>query len=294
MHYYLSVISLLIALCCFSGCEDVTVQQETAHNPNVPVELTSFSPKEGGVRDKILLYGKNFGTDISKIKVYFNNARASIISSSGERIYAIVPRLPGSDPRISVVVDNDSVVYRETYIYRTQALVSTVTGNGEKAFMGGALSKAQVYGKYLEIDAEDNIYMSWRDGGTFGIARINEQQNIVTPLIEAPSDTRILYANGLTVDRSTGILTAAHESVKEVTFTFDPREAWYPRQRNIKFTTTDLNSIVDADRYNNFITFCPYDGYLYTRFRDGKVAKIDPETFEGKVIHQGPDRKSVV
>ena len=123
--------------------------------------------------------------------------------------------------------------------------------------------------------------MSWRDGGTFGIARINEQQNIVTPLIEAPSDTRILYANGLTVDRSTGILTAAHESVKEVTFTFDPREAWYPRQRNIKFTTTDLNSIVDADRYNIFITFCPYDGSLSTRFRVGNVATIDPETFDG-------------
>lgn len=110
----------------------------------------------------------------------------------------------------------------------------------------------------------------------------------MTPLLEADAANRILYANGLTVDRATGILTAAHESVKEVTFTFDPREAWYPRQRNIKYSQSDLNSIVDADRYKNFVTFCPYDGYLYTRYRDGKIAKIDPNTFEGHLIHQGP------
>ena len=40
-----------------------------------------------GARDKILLDGKNFGTDLSKIKVYFNNAsepteKASVVSSS--------------------------------------------------------------------------------------------------------------------------------------------------------------------------------------------------------------------
>ena len=56
---------------------------------------------------------------IPKIKVYFNNARASVVSSSGSRIYAIVPRLPGDNPRISVVVDTDSVAYEETYAYHT-------------------------------------------------------------------------------------------------------------------------------------------------------------------------------
>ena len=288
MNRYLSLACSLVAFFYLSSCESYSEPTEKAHQSDQPIVLTSFYPKEGGARDKILLDGKNFGTDVSKIKVYFNNARASVVSSSGSRIYAIVPRLPGDNPRISVVVDTDSVAYEETYAYHTQALVSTVTGNGETSFLAGTLSTAQVYGKYLDLDAEGNLFMSWRDGGTFGIARINEQQNIVTPLIEADAANRILYANGLTVDRATGMLTAAHESVKEVTFTFDPREAWYPRQRNIKYSQSDLNSIVDADRYKNFVTFCPYDGYLYTRYRDGKIAKIDPNTFEGHIIHQGP------
>lgn len=108
------------------------------------------------------------GNDVSKIKVYFNNARASVVSSSGSRIYAIVPRLPGDNPRISVVVDADSVTYEETYAYHTQTLVSTVTGNGETSFLAGTLSTAQVYGKYLDLDAEGNLFQSWRVAVTFG------------------------------------------------------------------------------------------------------------------------------
>ncbi|PRD52766.1 IPT/TIG domain-containing protein [Sphingobacterium gobiense] len=284
--FYLSTTLILFFISCKDNNEH-TVQK--MHDPSKPIVLTSFYPLEGGARDKILLDGENFGTDSKAIKVYFNNAKASVISSSGERIYAIVPRLPGKDPRISVVIGEDSVIYENSFVYHTQAQVTTVTGNGEQAFLPGPLSAAQVYGKYLELDAEGNIFMSWRDGGSWGVARINEQQNIVTPLIEAKTTSeRVLYANGLTVDRATGMLTAAHESVKEVMFTFDPREAWYPRQKNMKFSRTELNSIVDADRYNNFITFSPWDGNLYTRFRDGKVARINPETLEATIVHQGP------
>lgn len=257
--------------------------------------MTTFQPSEGGARDKILLNGENFGTDPQKIKVYFNNARATVVSSSGNRIYAIVPRMPGANPKISVVVGNDSVVYDTNYTYHTQALVSTVTGNGIKSFTPGTLSEATVYGKYLELDREGNIFMSWRDGNTagksaatFGVARINEAENIVTPLIQSEATGRVLFANGLTVDRSTGVLTAAHESVQEVMFTFDPKEAWYPRQRNAKYSPSDYASIVVNDRYKNFITFSPWDGNLYTRFRDGKVARINPLTLEATIVHQGP------
>lgn len=131
--------------------------------------------------------------------------------------------------------------------------------------------------------------MSWRDGGTWGVARINERENIVTALYEAATTAeRVLYANGLTVDRATGVLTASHESVPEVFFSFDPREAWSPRQRNAQFSKVEYNSIVWNDRYANFVTFCPYDGYLYTRFRDGKIAKIHPDTYQATIVHQGP------
>ena len=113
MNRYLSLACSLVAFFYLSSCESYSEPTEKAHQSDQPIVLTSFYPKEGGARDKILLDGKNFGTDVSKIKVYFNNARASVVSSSGSRIYAIVPRLPGDNPRISVVVDTDSVATKK-------------------------------------------------------------------------------------------------------------------------------------------------------------------------------------
>ncbi|EFK57600.1 IPT/TIG domain-containing protein [Sphingobacterium spiritivorum] len=284
--YLLTACSFVVAL-FFSGCESKSELEQKAYDPNKPVVLTSFYPMEGGAKDKILLDGENFGSDPGKIKVYFNNAQASVISSSGERIYAIVPRLPGDDPKISVVIGKDSVVYNNSFTYHIQAQVSTVTGTGDKNFLAGPLDQAHVYGKYLDMDAQGNLFMTWRDGGSFGIARINEKENIVTPLYSAASSPNP-YANGVTVDRATGIMTVSHESVAEVFFSFDPREAWILRQRNAQFSAADYGSIVQADRYANFVTFCPYDGHLYTRFRDGKVAKINPVTYAATIVHQGP------
>lgn len=247
----LSINLLVVSLLAIS-CKDKEINIEGPHGN---VSLTSFYPLEGGASSKILLDGENFGADPTKIKVYFNKARATVVSFSKNRIYAIVPRLPGAAPKVSVVVGNDSIVYEQSFIYHTQALVSTVTANGVKSFSPGTLSEATIYGKYLELDREGNIFMSWRDGNTtgstdatFGVARINEAENRVTPLIEAIAAGRVLFANGLTVDRATGMLTAAHESVQEVMFTFDPKEAWFPRQRNAKYSTSDYNSIVVADR----------------------------------------------
>lgn len=288
-NHAIGLLMVVLTALLFTACEDNLKPTGENHDPNQAITVTSFFPKEGGAREKVLLNGANFGTDVSQIKVFFNNKEAAVVSSSGSRIYAIVPRLPGDNPQIKVVVGDKEVVYEDTFAYKPQAQVTTVTGNGTKSFLEGPLDQANVYGKYLDLDAEGNLFMSWRDGGTWGVARISEAENVVVSLIEAKTTAeRVLYANGLTVDRETGILTASHESVPEVFFSFDPREAWNPRQRNAHFSTTDYNSIVWADRYANFVTFSPYDGHLYTRFRDGKIARINPDTYEATIVHQGP------
>jgi hypothetical protein len=272
----------------FLSCKDdgdKNVQQ--VHDPNKPIELTSFFPISGGAKDKILLNGDNFGTDASQIKVYFNNKEAAVVSSSGNRIYAIVPRLPGEEPAIKVKIGQDSAIYTNTFAYTPQAQVTTVTGTGTRAFVPGTLDQASVCTKYLELDAEGNLFMTWRDGtgdATYGVGRLSEAENSVTAMYQAASGP-YPYANGLTVDRTTGIATVSHESVVEVFFSFDPREGWYPRQRNATFATA--HGIPTGDQYMNFVSFCPYDGYLYTRSRDGSVVKIHPDTYEATVVHKG-------
>lgn len=277
----------LFSLLFFFGCKENEAAKQSVHDPNKPVVLTSFYPTEGGAKDKILLNGENFGSDPSKIKVYFNNAKAAVISSSGNRIYAIVPRLPGDNPAISVVIGKDSVIYDNTFAYAVQAQVTTVTGTGSREFIAGTLDQARVCAKYLELDAEGNLFMTWRDGkdnAVFGVGRVSEKENLVTAMYQV-KDKPYPYANGITVDRATGVMTVSHESVVETFFSFDPIEGWYPRQRNAKFA--QAHEIPNGDQYMNFITFSPYDGYLYSRSRDGSVIKIHPDTYEATLVHKG-------
>src|SRR5690606_5475334 len=116
--------ALLVPLLLFFSCQDGgEVRKGGEDGPSKARVCPPFYPLEGGARDKILLDGENFGTDQNQIKVYFNNKKAAIVSSSGNRIYAIVPRLPGVNPRISVVIGEDSVIYDQRFNYTPQAQV---------------------------------------------------------------------------------------------------------------------------------------------------------------------------
>lgn len=285
MKIHSSFMCCLLLFFLFHGCGEEESAKQSVHDPSKPVVLASYAPLEGGVRTKVLLDGENFGSDLSKIEVYFNNARASVVSSNGNRMYVIVPRLPGNDCVVKVVVGDDSQVYEKTFTYHTTSNVSTVTGNGTQAFKAGTLAESQVYSRYLVTDNEGNVFASFRDGGFYGVARINEQQNIVSPLIVNTSTT-ILNPNSVTMDPITQTIAVPTDGVREVYYTFDPREAWAPRLRSIKYTPGQLASIITGDHYKNFMSYCPHDGMLYTRYRDGTVTRINPTTLEPTIIYK--------
>lgn len=267
----------------FASCGDDKEPISKPHDPGKPVVLESFAPLEGGVREKVILKGQNFGSKAEEIKVYFNKARAAVISSSGDYIYALVPRLPGLDCAVSVVVGNDSLVYDDTFTYHRTASVSTITGNGAQAFKAGTLAEGQVYARYLAVDAEDNIFAAVRDAGTYALVRINEAENIVDPLI-LNTNTSVLNPNSPAIDITTGIVTVPHDNVKQVFYTFDPKEVWAPRQHSMQFTPQDLGLI--TANYKYVMAFCPYDGHVYSRYGDGSITKTNPETFESTIVYK--------
>lgn len=265
----------------FTACQSDKTELKATHDPNKAVTVSSFAPTEGGVRDKILLDGDNFGSDTSIIKVYFNKKEASVISSSGKRIYAIVPRLPGDICDVSVVIDGDSVVYDEQFIYHTQATVSTIAGNGNSANKGGTLAEAEVWARYVAADDEGNVFASYRDGG-FGLFRINENENTASILSET-DDGNVLTPNGVTVDPETNLVAIAPDRVRERFITYNPIEGWVPREHAIKYSDDQKAAIVDGHRWKNFMSFCTWDSAIYTRNRDGTLTKINRETLEPTV-----------
>ena len=61
----------------FIGCKDDDVASGS-FDPSQPVEFKDFSPKEGQVRTRLYIYGKNFGTDETKIHVNVGGKEAKI------------------------------------------------------------------------------------------------------------------------------------------------------------------------------------------------------------------------
>ncbi len=88
--------------CCVLSCEDeldLAIQTVTGppHDASRPIEITDFTPKEVTSGQQMVIYGKNFGSDPSLIRVNIGGSEAVVISSNGEAIYCLAPAKSASD-----------------------------------------------------------------------------------------------------------------------------------------------------------------------------------------------------
>ena len=74
----------------------------SGYRPDQPIVLESFYPKTGSIATQVIIEGRNFGTDAKALNVYFNEKRAAVISSTGNRMLVLAPKLPGEECVISV------------------------------------------------------------------------------------------------------------------------------------------------------------------------------------------------
>jgi IPT/TIG domain. len=124
-----------------AGCdsENESNVEDIPFSPTSPVVVTDFGPKEGGLGTRVVISGSNFGNDKSKVKVFFNQKEALIVSMKSKAIYCMVPKQPGDSSVVKVMVQekvnpDSSVVYKETvfnkskFIYHIKASVTTVGG----------------------------------------------------------------------------------------------------------------------------------------------------------------------
>ena len=134
--FYSLVLTLLFLI---GSCKDSDDNKTTGatYDPNQPVTVESFMPVEGKLREKVIVKGSNFGTDKSKVKVYFVDEAAerlsTVIGIDNNTLYCLAPRqLPGGN-RIKVIVDGKEVTTDGTFKYEQAQNVSTITGAASKA-----------------------------------------------------------------------------------------------------------------------------------------------------------------
>jgi hypothetical protein len=264
----------------FVSCRDES-GGGASYDPSKPVVLTSFHPDSGGIASKVIFDGENFGSDPGKIKVYFNQKPALVVGSNGKRMYAVVPRLPGDTCTVSVVVSNDSVVYDHKFRYKISVSVSTIAGNGTNNVLKlGILDQAILYPCGLCLDADGNLFSMIRNNNG-GFVKINEEENSVVELANASQG--VVWPSSPCVDMSTGIVTFPSDHIRELFWTFDPKEGWAFRARYMKWKEGTIE--LPPHTWKKSTASCIYNGYYYTRFYDGHVVKIHPKTYESEIIY---------
>ena len=290
------VIPLIALMFALISCDDNDSKKGAQYDPNAPIVLTTFEPDSGRLRDMVLLNGSNFGTDPSAIKVFFNSSEAKVVGSTGTRILARVPRLPGDTCILSVQIGNQKKEYLQEFRYKVAASVTTFAGNGEPSNTGegneaiweNGLDNSRITPVYMGIDNEDNLFVSVRPGYLF---YINTKENTIRLIATEEQHGYIQRCPPYINPRNNVIQTGGEGAANRDRFLFlDPKTGWAPSIKYIK--SWDWNKLPPPAADNNsdhpHCILNEEDGYYYTRYRSGLIAKIDPETWHSEAIGMTP------
>src|SRR5690606_10167961 len=117
----------------FTQCKQDEIEQTGSYDPSKPVVITDFAPKEGGVGSNLIVYGDNFGSDLSRMKVQIGGEGAKIIGVKNNSLYCVIPeRAYEGDIQVSILGDKGEEIARaeakERFDYTKKWLVSTFLG----------------------------------------------------------------------------------------------------------------------------------------------------------------------
>lgn len=185
MHFIL----LAIIVFSFASCDDDNpIQTTQPYDPSKPVVVSDFTPKTGGVGQRLVIYGENFGNDPELIRVFIGGQEAIVIGVNGESLYCIVPE-KAYDGGIEIYMgDNPEplAVGSEAFAYERKMVVSTLAGfrneRDDQGWINGHFDDAAGFREpaFMKFDPlnPDHLYVSYDHGP--GIYLINFADSTVT------------------------------------------------------------------------------------------------------------------
>ena len=275
-----------------SSCKDEE-NGKKEYDPNKPIVLTKFSPDSGRISEMVLLDGENFGTDPSKIKVFFNSKEAAVVNSTGSTILALVPRLPGDTCILSVEIDGKRKEYVEDFYYKVAASVTTIAGNGnspgDNPDYSVGLDKILLVPVYIGIDKDFNIFVSL---GNDNLLRLNIAENSAT--VVATGAQGYNHRCSPIANPITNVLQTGSENERDRFCFMDPKTGWIPKLYFIKEWDRGLNSTtgkeydLPTDNNHYHCLLCEEDGNYYTRYNSGQIVRVDPKTWKATIVGMTP------
>ena len=276
----------LVVLCLVSCEEDYTPGQipSVPFNPAKPSSISSFSPENGRVGTRLMIYGENFGTDTTKIRVTVGGAQAKVISSTGSVIYCIVgSKSDEGTVQVNILGNDQTPVKTLTaatkFNYEAVWLVSTLMGyrNEDLTFTesDGPWDKiGGIRAQNLSFDPlnKNHLYLT-RDGGP--LRRIDFEKRTVTTLFQNNylGFNRYNYM-AWTLSGDTMII-ATNMSAN------NPNAMWLTRAR---FFMDAYSFIPYAYPYSTSVAVHPVNGELYYSHYSGQTYRYNWNTKETKYM----------
>lgn len=131
-HCHILWIMVVLLTFCFASCkDDDNKNEDVAFDPSKPVVVSDFLPKEGGIGQRLVIYGKNFGNDRSIIRVFIGGKEANVIGVNSESLYVLVPeKAYKGNIEIQIGRGENPVVAEanEIFKYQRKMVVSTLIG----------------------------------------------------------------------------------------------------------------------------------------------------------------------
>lgn len=161
----------------FVSCEK---EENDGHREDEAMEISGFLPTKGRVGTRLLINGKNFTTDLTKLRVTINGKELPIIGASLDQIMVVVHDKVGNGA-IQVEVEEKLVSSTINFEYIYTRTVSTLAGDGNSGFVNGPGNQARFAfrndinawyrGTGIVVDSKGNVYVA--DPGNTCIRKID-------------------------------------------------------------------------------------------------------------------------
>ena len=220
----LFVLAVISFAACSGDDEHVDVTPEIT---NGEPTVTMFTPTTGGKYTKLSLYGSNFGTEISKIKVTVNGVDAEVTNSTGNVITAVVEKGAGSGD-VKVLVGQDSslkeLIYKYAFNYTTEPTVSTVMGPSSS----GNSIQGKEDGTYATSTFSKPSYLAWNGDALYIVEEKTESSGnyTYTPTI------RVAQNNQLKTVLNGQVTLSTIDRPRAIAFTLDGKTMFIGNDKN--------------------------------------------------------------
>ena len=230
-------------------------------NYDGPVELLTFYPDSGYLSSKIIIEGKNLGTDTTNLSVYFNKKKGFISNAVGDLLMVYAPKLPGDECVISVVKGDKTYTFDKTFKYIPRFTVDNVCGKqgSTSNYWGVDLASTTFVPWRLAAaccDPEGNLYVCLNNPGAPGegaLVLVSEKNNISKKLTDVP-------VNDVVYHKEVKKLYGA-DVARNIIYEIDPSNDWKVKNKYLKQPAPPAKQI-DCDKTLT-IAYCEANGYFY-------------------------------